>query len=193
MPDHRRLELRDLTRIPVGVFPEVQNPSGEIPIRQKAAYTVASLVIFLVGSNLPLYGVRPSLPPIHYTGCTRPVHHPTESLSNGVRIGRLAVEHDIHGISVKTGQRTVILDKIQSYYHQRDLRQNSVLLPLAFFHIETVCHACWDAATVKVYAHELQQANNYLCWGNISRECNTKNLNSTMYHAICVMFIHAPK
>ena len=138
MPDHRRLELRNLTRIPVGVFPEVQSPSGEIPIRQKAAYTVASLVIFLVGSNLPLYEVHPSLPPpIHYTRCTRPAHHPTD-----VRIGRLAVEHDIHGISVKTGQRTVILDKIQSYYHQRDLRQNSVLLPLAFFHIETVCHAC---------------------------------------------------
>lgn len=56
----RRLELRDLTRTLVGVLPEVQNPSGEIPIRQKAAYTVASLVIFLVGSNLPLYGVRHS-------------------------------------------------------------------------------------------------------------------------------------
>jgi len=114
MLDHHRLELRDLTRIPVGVFPEVQNPSGEIPIRQKAAYTVASLVIFLVGSNLPLYEVHPSLPPpIHYTRCTRPAHHPTD-----VRIGRLAVEHDIHGMSVKTGQHTVISDKIQSYYHQ---------------------------------------------------------------------------
>lgn len=62
MPD-RRLELRDLTRTLVGVLPEVQNPSGEIPIRQKAAYTVASLVIFLVGSNLPLYGVRHSSAP----------------------------------------------------------------------------------------------------------------------------------
>ena len=62
MPD-RRLELRGLTRTLVGVLPEVQNPSGEIPIRQKAAYTVASLVIFLLGSNLPLYGVRPSLAP----------------------------------------------------------------------------------------------------------------------------------
>ena len=113
MPDHRRLELRDLTRIPVGVFPEVQNPSGEIPIRQKAAYTVTSLVIFLVGSNLPLYGFVPRWPPIHSTRCTRPAHHPTD-----VRIGRLAVEHDIHGMSVKTGQRTVISDKIQSYYHQ---------------------------------------------------------------------------
>jgi hypothetical protein len=57
------LELRDLTRTLVGVLPEVQNPSGEIPIRQKAAYTVASLVIFLVGSNLPLYGVRHSSAP----------------------------------------------------------------------------------------------------------------------------------
>ena len=87
-------------------------------------------------------GFVPRCPPIHYTGCTRPAHHPTESLPNGVRIGRPAVDHDIHGMSVKTGQHTVISDKIQSYYHQCDLRQNSVLLPPAFFHIETVCHAC---------------------------------------------------
>lgn len=53
-----RLELRDQTRTLAGILPEVQSPSREIPLRQKAAYTVASLVIFLVGSQLPLYGAR---------------------------------------------------------------------------------------------------------------------------------------
>ncbi|KAJ1267090.1 hypothetical protein BS78_07G029400 [Paspalum vaginatum] len=47
---HRRL---------VGLLPEVQS-RGAIPLRQKAAYTAASLAVFLVGSNLLPYwtGVR---------------------------------------------------------------------------------------------------------------------------------------
>lgn len=56
----RGLDLLDLTRTLVGILPEVQSPSREIPLRQKVAYTAASLGIFLIGSQLPLYGVRHS-------------------------------------------------------------------------------------------------------------------------------------
>ncbi|WVZ95260.1 hypothetical protein U9M48_041051 [Paspalum notatum var. saurae] len=50
---HRRL---------VGLLPEIESPTsrGAIPLRHKAAYTAASLAVFLVGSNLLPYwtGVR---------------------------------------------------------------------------------------------------------------------------------------
>ncbi|KAL6889010.1 hypothetical protein ACP4OV_010036 [Aristida adscensionis] len=40
-----------------GLLPEVRSPTGgAVPLRQKAAYTAASLAVFLVGSHLQLYG-----------------------------------------------------------------------------------------------------------------------------------------
>ncbi|CAM0147649.1 unnamed protein product [Urochloa decumbens] len=53
-----RLKLLNLARRLAGFLPEVQSPGGEIPFRQKAAYTAVSLIIFLVGSHLPLTGAH---------------------------------------------------------------------------------------------------------------------------------------
>ncbi|CAL4904903.1 unnamed protein product [Urochloa decumbens] len=50
-----RLKLLNLARRLAGFLPEVRSPIGEIPLRQKSAYTAVSLLIFLVGSHLPLY------------------------------------------------------------------------------------------------------------------------------------------
>jgi protein transport protein SEC61 subunit alpha len=54
----RRLELPNLARQLVGILPEVQRPSSPVPYSQKVAYTTVSVLIYLIGSQLPLYGVR---------------------------------------------------------------------------------------------------------------------------------------
>ncbi|KAL6650698.1 hypothetical protein ACP70R_009623 [Stipagrostis hirtigluma subsp. patula] len=54
----RRLELHDLARPLVRILPEIRSPGRAIPLRQKVAVTAVSVLIFLVGSQLPLYGIR---------------------------------------------------------------------------------------------------------------------------------------
>ena len=52
----RWLELPNLALQVVGILPEVQRPSSMVPRCQKVAYTAVSLLIYLVGSQLPVYG-----------------------------------------------------------------------------------------------------------------------------------------
>lgn len=52
----RRLELPNLALQLVGILPEVQRPSSTVTHCQKVAYTAVSLLIYLVGSQLPVYG-----------------------------------------------------------------------------------------------------------------------------------------
>ncbi|XP_037467947.1 protein transport protein Sec61 subunit alpha-like [Triticum dicoccoides] len=52
----RRLGLPNLALQLVGILPEVQRPSSTVPHRQKLAYTAVSLLIYLVGSQLHVYG-----------------------------------------------------------------------------------------------------------------------------------------
>lgn len=52
----RWLELPNLALQVVGILPEVQRPSSMVPRCQKVAYTAISLLIYLVGSQLPVYG-----------------------------------------------------------------------------------------------------------------------------------------
>ncbi|KAM3208841.1 hypothetical protein ACQJBY_063498 [Aegilops geniculata] len=52
----RRLGLPNLARQLVGILPEVQRPSSTVPHRHKVAYTAVSLLIYLVGCQLPVYG-----------------------------------------------------------------------------------------------------------------------------------------
>jgi len=47
-----------LVRPFLAFLPEVQSPESKIPFREKVIYTVISLFIFLVCSQLPLYGIH---------------------------------------------------------------------------------------------------------------------------------------
>lgn len=47
-----------LVRPFLSFLPEVQNADRKIPFREKVIYTVISLFIFLVCSQLPLYGIH---------------------------------------------------------------------------------------------------------------------------------------
>ncbi|KAF7066341.1 hypothetical protein CFC21_072342 [Triticum aestivum] len=42
------------------LLPEVEGPAEAVPFRRKAAYTAGSLLVFLAGSQLPLYGIHNS-------------------------------------------------------------------------------------------------------------------------------------
>ena len=48
----------DLVRPFLPVLPEVETAQKRIPVREKLMYTVVSLFIFLVCSQLPLYGIH---------------------------------------------------------------------------------------------------------------------------------------
>ncbi|KAK9095396.1 hypothetical protein Scep_026865 [Stephania cephalantha] len=41
--------------------PEIGNPEGRVPLREKIIYTVLALFIFLVSSQLPLYGIHSTI------------------------------------------------------------------------------------------------------------------------------------
>lgn len=41
-------------------LPEVESPTEAVPFRRKAAYTAGSLLVFLAGTQLPLYGIDTS-------------------------------------------------------------------------------------------------------------------------------------
>jgi hypothetical protein len=47
-----------LVRPFLSVLPEVQSADRKVPFREKVLYTVVALFIFLVCSQLPLYGIR---------------------------------------------------------------------------------------------------------------------------------------
>ncbi len=44
----------------VRVMPEVKAPDREVSFKEKAVWTIVVLLIFLVMSHMPLYGVRPN-------------------------------------------------------------------------------------------------------------------------------------
>ena len=48
----------DFIRKLIPVIPEVEKPSTSIPFREKALWTICALLIYMVCSNLPLYGVQ---------------------------------------------------------------------------------------------------------------------------------------
>lgn len=52
----RRLGLPNLALQLLGILPEVQRPSSTVPHCQKVAYTAVCLLIYLAGSQLPVYG-----------------------------------------------------------------------------------------------------------------------------------------
>ena len=47
-----------LIRPILGFLPEVEKPTHKIPFREKTLWTICALLIFLLMSNLPLYGVQ---------------------------------------------------------------------------------------------------------------------------------------
>ena len=47
-----------LVRPFLSVLPEVQSADRKVPFREKVLYTMVALFIFLVCSQLPLYGIR---------------------------------------------------------------------------------------------------------------------------------------
>lgn len=55
MTDCRPLEL---VRPFLSVLPDIQQPDKRVSFREKATYTALSLFIFLVCSQLPLYGIK---------------------------------------------------------------------------------------------------------------------------------------
>ena len=44
----------------VGILPEVEDPKRRVPFREKVLYTAVALFVFLVCSQLPLYGIYSS-------------------------------------------------------------------------------------------------------------------------------------
>jgi protein transport protein SEC61 subunit alpha len=50
----------NLVRPFLSVLPDVAPPEKKVPFVQRAIYTVVSLLIYLVCSRLPLYGIRTS-------------------------------------------------------------------------------------------------------------------------------------
>mmetsp|Transcript_22696 Transcript_22696/g.63030 ORF Transcript_22696/g.63030 Transcript_22696/m.63030 type:complete len:474 (+) Transcript_22696:154-1575(+) len=48
----------DMVRPFLAVLPEVQSPDRRVPFREKALYTAVALFVFLVCSQLPLYGIQ---------------------------------------------------------------------------------------------------------------------------------------
>lgn len=47
-----------LVRPFMGVLPDVASPEKRVPFTKKAIYTVVALLIYLVCSRLPLYGIK---------------------------------------------------------------------------------------------------------------------------------------
>ena len=47
-----------LIRPLISVVPEVEKPTSAIPFREKILWTTCALLIYMVCSNLPLYGVQ---------------------------------------------------------------------------------------------------------------------------------------
>jgi protein transport protein SEC61 subunit alpha len=52
--------ILNLVRPFLSVLPDVQRPDKRVPFYRKAIYTVVSLLIYLICSRLPLYGIRTS-------------------------------------------------------------------------------------------------------------------------------------
>lgn len=50
--------ILNLVRPFLAVLPDVAPPEKRVPFTQRAAYTVVSLLIYLVCSRLPLFGIR---------------------------------------------------------------------------------------------------------------------------------------
>mmetsp|Transcript_9391 Transcript_9391/g.22611 ORF Transcript_9391/g.22611 Transcript_9391/m.22611 type:complete len:131 (+) Transcript_9391:64-456(+) len=48
----------DLVNPFLAILPEVQSPERKVPFREKALYTGVALFVFLVCSQLPLYGIQ---------------------------------------------------------------------------------------------------------------------------------------
>ena len=55
MGTHRPLEL---VRPFLSVLPDIETPDRRISFREKATYTAVALFVFLVCSQLPLYGIK---------------------------------------------------------------------------------------------------------------------------------------
>lgn len=48
----------DVVKPFLAVLPEIEPPERRVPFRQKAVYTAVALFVFLVCSQLPLYGIK---------------------------------------------------------------------------------------------------------------------------------------
>ena len=53
----------------LGILPEVEKPTRAVPFREKVLYTAVALFVFLVCSQLPLYGIYSSAgaDPLYWT------------------------------------------------------------------------------------------------------------------------------
>ena len=52
------MKLIQLIRPILPLVPEVEKPRGKIPFNEKITWTVCALFIYVVCSNLPLYGIQ---------------------------------------------------------------------------------------------------------------------------------------